>query len=102
MRNALLGDAVSGSHTVGLHTYMISGQISSASPNVNMDGQPAARVGDSTSESCGCAGGKGSLITGSGSVFINGQPAAYAMVGIKAHGGSASLSGGGTHTVNIA
>lgn len=102
MKNALLGDGVSGAHTVGLITYSVTGQVSSASPNVNMDGKPAARVGDSTSESCGCAGGQGSLITGSGSVFINGKPAAYAMVGISPHSGSASLSSGGTNTVNIA
>ena len=45
-KNALLGDPVSGVHPVGPVVYTISGNVSSASPNVNMNGKPAARVGD--------------------------------------------------------
>lgn len=101
-KNTLLGDPVSGVHPVGPVVHTISGNVSSASPNVNMNGKPAARVGDTTAESCGCGGGTGQLVVGSGSVFINGRPAAYAMASIQPHGGTASLSGGGTTTVNIA
>lgn len=105
MKAALLGDSVSGTHTVVVGeetiTYTIGGQVSSASPNVKINGRQAARVGDTVSESCGCGGGTGVLISGSSKVFINGMPAAYAMAQINTHGDQCSLSGGGSTTVNI-
>lgn len=60
--------------------------IATGSPNVFINGVPAARIGDSTS--CGA-----NIISGSSSVFINGLPAAI-MGSATSHGG-VLISGSG-------
>ena len=53
--------------------------IIKGAPNVNIGGQPAARVGDKTAQCSlpGCVpGGPGTISKGSATVYIGGQPAA--------------------------
>jgi len=51
------------------HCEPLTNAITQGSPNVLINGSPAARLGDATSHPC-------SIITGSLTVLINGQPAA--------------------------
>lgn len=127
MKAALLNDPVTGTHTIMIDVEVevpgtdeegnptttteiqqqpkvceISGNVSTASPNVRFNGVPVARVGDTVNETCECGGGQGVLITGSSHVFANGMPIAYAMSPIQTHGDECSLSGGGSTNVNIA
>lgn len=105
MKAALLGDPIAGAHP---HMHgeeevqgPISGEVTSASPNVRFDGVPVARQGDTTSDACCCHPETGSLVNCSLTVRANGLPIAYAMQDVQSHG-TAALSGGGSTTVNIA
>lgn len=79
------------------HTPLpITGRISgNCSPNVFINGKPAAYVGSVTTEYDDCCGSSnGSVASGSSSVFINGKPAARIGDPLNAHNGSAKITGG--------
>ncbi|KPF97707.1 hypothetical protein IP86_13020 [Rhodopseudomonas sp. AAP120] len=67
-----------------------SGVITSGSGNVTVNGKPAARAGDTTSD--------GSIVEGSSNVFINGKPAA--VMGGKTTCGGAVVGGGPNVFIN--
>lgn len=76
--------------------------VTSGSPDVKINGLPAARVGDTLEpHSCSCGGGHGShprtIVAGSSSVRINGRPAARTGDAIDC--GGVLISGSGN--VNI-
>lgn len=97
------GDKIQGT-TAGEHSghidahspLPISGEISGGcSPNVFINGQPAAIVGSITTERDGCCGSStGNVAVGSSSVFINGRPAARLGDALNPHNGSGSISSG--------
>lgn len=100
---ARLNDTVAGT-TGGEHSGHIephspmafAGEISGGcSPNVFINGLPAATVGSLTTERDGCCGSsQGSVAAGSGKVFINGKPAARSGDSLKAHSGSGQITTG--------
>ena len=100
---ARLGDAVAGT-TAGEHAGHVpphppmafSGEIAGGcSPNVFINGLPAATVDSVTTERDGCCGsGQGSVRAGSGTVFINGKPAARKGDALNAHSGSGRVTAG--------
>ena len=100
---ARLGDSVQGS-TAGEHAghapphapMSFSGEITGGcSADVLINGIPAATVGSSTTERDGCCGSsQGAVAAGSGTVFINGKPAARLGDALAAHSGSGAISGG--------
>ena len=100
---ARLNDSIQGT-TGGEHTghvpphgpLPISGQISGGcSGDVNINGQPAATVGSTTTELDACCGSdSGAVAAGSGSVFINGKPAARLGDALAPHSGTGSISSG--------
>lgn len=100
---ARLGDAVTGT-TAGEHAGHVpphppmafSGEISGGcSPNVFINGVPAATVDSVTTERDGCCGSsQGKVAAGSGTVFINGKPAARIGDGLNAHNGSGKVAAG--------
>lgn len=63
------------------------GLINKGSPNVFINGLPAARLTDTTAEWTipSCTTGIGTVISGSSTVFINGLPAARKGDAIKPH-----------------
>ena len=89
---ARLTDAGSG------HECFPPSPVSSGSPDVTINGLPAARVGDTLApHACSCGGGHGThsctIESGSSSVFINGKPAARTGDGISC--GGVIISGSG-------
>jgi uncharacterized Zn-binding protein involved in type VI secretion len=100
---ARLNDTVAGT-TGGEHSghatphspMPFTGEISGGcSPNVFINGRPAATVGSVTTEQDGCCGSSnGSVAVGSSSVFINGKPAARLGDALAAHSGSGAISSG--------
>lgn len=62
------------------------GKITSGAPNVTVDGKPAARVGDTTTD--------GRLIEGAKGVYINGKPAAVVGGGTDCGGKTITGSSG--------
>lgn len=100
---ARLGDSIAGT-TAGEHAghapphppLPISGSISgNCSPDVLINGQPAAYVGSITTEQDACCGSsQGSIGAGSGSVFINGKAAARLGDSLSAHNGSGQVTDG--------
>lgn len=72
--------------------------IIEGSPDVIINGQPAARVGDAVApHGCACSGGHGvhprNVSAGQSTVLINGKPAAT--VGDAINCGGVIISGGG-------
>lgn len=55
---------------------VVNGVIKSGSPNVFVNGKPAARVGDPVTETSVCTNGTGHIVNGSRTVFVNGKPKA--------------------------
>ena len=102
---ARLGDAVTGT-TAGEH----SGHVPPHSPetftgecssDVFINAIPAAVAGSVTTERDGCCGSsQGKVAVGSGSVFINGKPAARRGDALAPHSGSGQISAG-SGDVNI-
>ena len=100
------GDSIYGT-TAGEHSgHLIpcnpspsTGSISgNCSPNVLVNGLPAARVGSSTVEYDSCCGSSsGSVGSGSSTVKVNGAPLARVGDRINAHNGSATISGGSSN-----
>jgi len=87
MKAARLGDSTKGSFTASWCSHPtktgkkhpggpVSGTIKSGSPNVFVNGKPAARVGDTVYETCSCRNGNGKISQGSSTVFVNGKPKA--------------------------
>jgi uncharacterized Zn-binding protein involved in type VI secretion len=66
------------------------GIVTGGSENVTVNGKPAARAGDTTSD--------GSIVEGSKNVFINGKPAA--VMGGKTNCGGVVIGGGSNVFVN--
>ena len=62
------------------------GQITSGATNVTVNGKPAARVGDTTTD--------GKIIEGAKGVYINGKPAAVVGSGTDCGGQATSGSSG--------
>ena len=104
---ARFGDAVTGT-TAGEHSGHVpphspetfTGEISGGcSSDVFINAIPAAVAGSVTTERDGCCGSsQGKVAVGSGSVFINGKPAARR--GDALHSGSGQISAG-SGDVNI-
>ena len=101
---ARLGDSVLGI-TAGEHSghrrpphspMTFTGEISGGcSANVFINGKSAAVRGSSTTERDGCCGSSGgSVAAGSGTVFINGIPAARLGDSLNAHSGAGRVSSG--------
>lgn len=100
---ARLGDAVTGT-TAGEHTGHVpphspeafSGEISGGCSNdVLINGIPAAVVGSTTTERDSCCGNsQGVIATGSGTVFVNGKPAARIGDALAPHSGTGQISAG--------
>ena len=100
---ARLGDAVTGT-TAGEHSghdsphspETFSGEISGGcSSDVFINGMSAAVVGSTTTERDSCCGSsQGSVAAGSGSVYINGQPAARLGDALAPHSGTGQISSG--------
>jgi uncharacterized Zn-binding protein involved in type VI secretion len=105
---ARLGDSVAGV-TAGEHSghdsphapLDFSGEISGGvSPNVFINGIPAAYVGSTTTERDGCCGSSaGAVATGSAKVFINGHPAARVGDSLAAHSGSGTITSGSANVI---
>lgn len=100
---ARLGDAITGTtagehsgHTTPHGPTPITGNISgNCSPDVFINGQPAATIGSTTTEMDACCGSsQGSVGAGSGTVFINGKPAARVGDALNAHNGTGQVSAG--------
>lgn len=74
----------------------ITGTISgNCSPNVFVNGLPAAYVGSITTEHDDCCGtNSGSVAEGSSTVFCNGNPLSRMGDAINPHNGTASITGG--------
>jgi uncharacterized Zn-binding protein involved in type VI secretion len=81
------GDPIHGS-------CQLSGIISGGSPNVFINGKPAAMLGGAIQETDCCGPGTGSLTHGSSTVFINGNPAIRMGDSVTPHNGSASVNAG--------
>ncbi len=73
-----------------------TGEISGGcSPNVRTNGLPAAIAGSVTTERDGCCGsGAGTVAGGSGTVFVNGRPAARTGDALAPHSGAGAVTGG--------
>lgn len=99
---ARFGDMVKGmtdgehsGHLVPHPPCELTGSISEGSPNVFINGRPAAVLGSKTTEQDCCDSGKsGKIITGSSKVFINGIPAARAGDLVEPHNGTAKVESG--------
>ncbi len=73
------------------------GPIISGSPNVYVDGKPAARVGDRGVHAACCDGNYYEIVTGDPQVLINGRPAAKMGLTETRHcGGTGALISGGS------
>lgn len=81
----------------------VNGTVKSGSPNVFINGSPAARVGDKVSEktSPNCTSGTGVIVSGSKKVFINGKPAARMSDSINEHTDRGGTITGGSSNVFI-
>lgn len=84
--------------TGGGHECFPPSPVSAGSPDVIINGLPAARVGDTLApHACSCGGGHGThprtIAEGSSSVLINGKPAARTGDGISC--GGVIISGSG-------
>lgn len=100
---ARISDSVSGT-TAGEHSGHIipcppmtfSGEISGAcSPSVRINGLAAAVAGSTTTERDGCCGtSAGAVAAGSGTVRINGSPAARMGDALAPHNGSGTITAG--------
>lgn len=100
---ARLNDSIQGT-TAGEHTghpaahgpLPITGNISgNCSPDVFINGRAAAYIGSITTENDACCGSsQGAVGEGSGSVFINGLPAARLGDALNAHNGTGAISSG--------
>lgn len=90
---ARMGDIGSG------HGCFPPTSITAGSPNVSIEGSPAARLGDSLApHDCGnCASHGRAIAVGSGSVSINGKPAARVSDAIDC--GGVIVSGAGTVSI---
>lgn len=103
---ARLTDSISGT-TSGEHSghipphgpLVISGEISgNCSPNVFINELPASTVGSITTENDGCCGSSSGVVgVGSGSVFINGKPAARKGDTLIPHNGTGEVTGGSSN-----
>ena len=99
---ARMGDPVIGmttgehsGHTTPHLPMEFRGMVNQGSPDVFINGIPAARQGDQTLERDNCCGfSYGSVKIGSGSVLINGRPAARQGDPLNAHNGEGSIAGG--------
>lgn len=99
---ARLNDSIQGT-TGGEHTGHVPLMVPclsldkspGCSGDVNINGQPAATVGSTTTELDACCGSNsGAVAAGSGSVFINGKPAARLGDALAPHSGTGSISSG--------
>lgn len=75
----------------------IAGNITSGSSNVYINGQKAAFVGSTTSETDAYDTGTGVVSSGSSKVYINGNRAARKDDTVTPHNGTASISSGSSN-----
>lgn len=75
------GHVVGKKHPGGI----VNGIIKTGSPNVFINGKPAARVGDSVTETSVCTNGTGRITNGSRTVFVNGKPKARLSDNVNEH-----------------
>lgn len=75
------GNVIGKEHPGGV----VNGVIKTGSPNVFINGKPAARVGDSVAETSVCTNGTGKITEGSKTVFVNGKPKARLADNVDEH-----------------
>ena len=74
--------------------HPVKGPINTGSPNVFINGLPAARVGDTGVHAACCGPNMFEIIGGDSSVLINGRPAARIGDATKHCGGAGTIEGG--------
>lgn len=77
-----------------------TGEVITGSPNVFINGNPAARAYDSATIEDDCDTGDGQIIQGSGTVYINGKPASRVNDSVQAHhGGEMRITEGSSNVI---